>query len=116
MIFKYSFLHSNKFSFPFVLWQHLKAKKTSYYPVYHSLHDTYHWVKSFIDPQFACHRAVGEFTGRLLLQYADSVVIPFDPRDYTPALQRGVNDFKNVLDKTNASAYNVTTSKSKFIQ
>ena len=80
--------------------------------MYHSLHDTYDWVKKFIDPKFACHRAVGEFTLRLLLQYSDSVVIPFDPRDFTPALQKGVDDFKALLDSTSASAYNVTTGKS----
>ena len=67
-----------------------------------------------MDPKFACHRAVGEFTGRLLLQYADSVVVPFDPRDYTPALQKGVNEFKALLTKTNAKAHNVTTGKSKL--
>jgi len=86
-----------------------EGKKTSYYPVYHSLHDTYHWVKTFMDPKFACHRSVGEFTGRLLFQYADSIVIPFDPRTYTQALQKGVDDFKKILGTTSASAYNVTT-------
>ena len=90
-----------------------KGKKTSYYPVYHSLHDTYHWVKTFMDPKFACHRAVGEFTGRLLLQYADSIVIPFDPRTYTQALQKGVDDFKKLLATTNATANNVNTGKSQ---
>jgi len=91
--------------------QDIQAKlNTSSFPVYHSLHDTYHWVKTFIDPKFECHRSVGEFTGRLLLQYADAIVIPFDPRTYTQALQKGVDDFKKILATTNATANNVTTA------
>ncbi|XP_065051514.1 N-acetylated-alpha-linked acidic dipeptidase 2-like [Rhopilema esculentum] len=76
---------------------HSKYDGTSYYPVYHSLHDTYHWMKVFIDPKFECHRSVGEFTGRILLQYADSELVPFDPRDYATALQKGVDDIKKVF-------------------
>ena len=66
-----------------------------------------------MDPKFACHRSVGEFTGRLLFQYADSIVIPFDPRTYTQALQKGVDDFKKILATTRASANNVTTGKAQ---
>ena len=94
----------------FIFSQHLKTRTTSYYPVYHSLHDTYHWMKTFIDPKFECHRSVGEFTGRLLLQFADSMVIPFDPRDLTPALELGATNLKAVLP----SNVNVTTGKSKL--
>ena len=54
-------------------------------------------MKVFIDPKFECHRSVGEFTGRLLLQYADSELVPFDPRDYATALQKGVDDIKKVF-------------------
>ena len=67
-------------------------------------------MKTFIDPKFECHRSVGEFTGRLLLQFADSMVIPFDPRDLTPALELGATNLKAVLP----SNVNVTTGKSKI--
>ena len=66
-------------------------------------------MKTFIDPKFECHRSVAEFSGRLLLQYADAMIIPFDPRDYTPALQRGVDDLKNVFKMKSTGKFNVTT-------
>ena len=53
---------------------------------------------------------MAEFTGRLLLHFADSDVIPFDPRDYSPALQKGVADLKKIFDaNSDTKANNVTT-------
>ena len=66
-------------------------------------------MKKFIDPRFQCHRAVAEFTGRLLFQFADSDIIPFDPRDYTVALEKGVADLAKIFGQKGTAKYNVTT-------
>lgn len=60
------------------------------YPVYHSIHDTYYWVKTFVDPNFKIHLAVGQYMSRVLMKFANSVFLPMDPTNYVPILKKQV--------------------------
>ena len=50
----------------------------SSYPVYHSIHDSFHWMKKFADPNFAHHLALGRVWAQVGLTLADNVILPFN--------------------------------------
>lgn len=52
-------------------------KKMRLYPVYHTQEDTFYWVKKFVDPEFKFHEAMAKFQGGMLLDLADSPILPF---------------------------------------
>ncbi len=66
-------------------------------------------MKTFIDPGFAIHRAVGELNARLMLKLADAPVIPFGILDYSSALMKGASDVKRILQQGNVK--NVSTGR-----
>ena len=48
------------------------------YPSYHTQEDTFYWVEQFADPKFEIHRAMTLLMGGMLLDLADSRIIPLD--------------------------------------
>ena len=62
--------------------------KSLMYPVYHSQHDTYNWVKKFADPEFLFHKAMTQFGGGLLLDYAASPLLPMSVSRYADSLNQ----------------------------
>ncbi|KAK3752319.1 hypothetical protein QZH41_010340, partial [Actinostola sp. cb2023] len=60
--------------------------KSSMYPVYHTTEDTYYWMQKFVDPQFKVHQAMVQFSGGLLLDLSDSLVIPYNVYDFAKVL------------------------------
>jgi len=48
------------------------------YPVYHSVHDSYHWITSFVDPHFTHHLALGRIWAKLTMALADQQILPFN--------------------------------------
>ncbi|XP_037745476.1 putative N-acetylated-alpha-linked acidic dipeptidase [Chelonia mydas] len=64
-----------------------RVEKYSGYPVYHSVYETYEIVERFYDPTFKNHLTVAQVRGGLVFELADSVVLPFDCRDYAEALR-----------------------------
>ncbi|XP_066475642.1 putative N-acetylated-alpha-linked acidic dipeptidase [Tiliqua scincoides] len=87
-----------------------KVDKYSSYPVYHSVYDTYELVERFYDPTFKNHLAVAQVRGGLVFELADSLVIPFDCRDYAMALSSYVQVISNLTLKYQAAltTYNVS--------
>lgn len=57
------------------------------YPVYHSLHDTFYWMKTFVDPEFKTHLAVAKYAGIFLLKLSDSALLPFNTTTYGELLK-----------------------------
>ena len=49
---------------------------------YHSNYDSYHWMKTLIDPDFEIHATVGRFIALLAYHLADDAIIPFDMDTY----------------------------------
>lgn len=58
------------------------------YPVYHSIHDSYYWIKTFVDPEFKTHLAVTKYAGIFLLELADVELLPFNTTTYAELLQK----------------------------
>lgn len=58
-----------------------------FYPTYHSQHDTFKYVKKFVDPDFKFHKASAQLIGGLLLQFADSPLLKMSVMLYADALK-----------------------------
>jgi len=69
--------------------------KSKFYPVYHTQHDTYYWIKTFIDPNFLFHKAMAELSASILLDVADSPILPFNVNDYTKKLNQSFTVLKS---------------------
>ncbi|PSN69670.1 Zn-dependent exopeptidase [Corynespora cassiicola Philippines] len=54
---------------------------------YHSNYDSFHWMKTFVDPDFSIHTTVGQYIGLLAYHLADDLLIPYDLN----ALARNLN-------------------------
>lgn len=46
------------------------------YPSYHTQEDTFYWVQKFADPKFEIHRAMTLLMSGMLIDVADSLIIP----------------------------------------
>ncbi|XP_059497481.1 aminopeptidase NAALADL1 [Stegostoma tigrinum] len=58
------------------------------YPAYHTAYDTFDYASRFIDPGFTSHLTVGRTAGNVLMRMADSVILPFNIRDYSEAIDQ----------------------------
>ncbi|XP_043547477.1 N-acetylated-alpha-linked acidic dipeptidase 2 isoform X1 [Chiloscyllium plagiosum] len=68
-----------------------RTAKFSNYPVYHSAYETFEIVERFYDPTFKKILTVAQIRGGLVYEIADSIIIPFDCRDYADALTNYAN-------------------------
>ena len=64
------------------------------YPVYHSVYDTFDWMKKYVDPEFKKHLALAKYAGLILLKLADSSLLPLTTFRYAQLLQK---HFKTIL-------------------
>ena len=84
------------------------AGKRSFYPVYHSQHDTFNWMKKFVDPEFKFHKAMAQLSASLLLHYADSPLLSLRATDYVDPLKESLNALKKNPDLTSRGNISVT--------
>ena len=77
------------------------------YPVYHSAHDTFYWMKTFVDPEFKTHLAVTKYAGIFLLKLSDSALLPFNTTTYGELLQ---SKAKTLETSSLLQAHNVSTA------
>ena len=79
----------------------------SSYPAYHSIHDTFYYVKNFVDPHFTTHLATARIWASTAFLLAQTPVLPINCSDYAAALNKGVADIQkkhgNALDKEGIS-------------
>ena len=77
------------------------------YPMYHSMHENFHWLSTYVDPSFRYHLTVGKMWIKLGLLLADSLILPFNLSraatkvyDYATKFQK---DHKSILQPQNIS-------------
>lgn len=63
------------------------------YP-YHSCYENFDWMSRFGDPGFQYHKILGQFWGLLLVQLADSPVLPFDLEVYAKHINNYVTELE----------------------
>ena len=74
--------------------------KISIYPAYHSVHDTFAYVKKFVDPNFHYHLTIARVWLQTAFSLSDERVLPLDCVAYANALQTYVTQLeKTVTDK-----------------
>ncbi|EPY75160.1 glutamate carboxypeptidase 2 [Camelus ferus] len=71
----------------------------SSYPLYHSIYETYELVEKFYDPTFKNHLAVAQVRGGIVFELANSIVLPFDCRDYAVVLRNYADTIYNISMK-----------------
>eukprot|EP00794_Sanderia_malayensis_P009273 gene9273-10251_t len=72
------------------------------YPVYHSIHDNFDWMKRFVDPDFRYHETIAKLWLQLALTMADSIILPFNIRRYGENLMKQgeeIEKMKKDVDK-----------------
>ncbi|KAL9966684.1 hypothetical protein ACROYT_G024796 [Oculina patagonica] len=87
------------------------------YPVYHTQEDSYYWMKTFTDPEFAYHATMTKFVGGLLLDFSDTLVLHLDVVRYSKAVKRSFERLETSLklDKLNVSTTFVHNAIQEFI-
>ena len=70
------------------------------YPVYHSVHDSFHWMKYFVDRDFEYHRAIAQIWLELSLQLSDSVILPFNCSRFAERLADYAGAFEKLYGQT----------------
>lgn len=61
---------------------------------YHSCYENYEWMAKFGDPDFRYHKMLGQIWGLLLLELADSPILPFDLEVYSAAFRGYVDNLQ----------------------
>uniref|UniRef100_A0A8C8BFF4 glutamate carboxypeptidase II n=1 Tax=Otus sunia TaxID=257818 RepID=A0A8C8BFF4_9STRI len=86
------------------------VKKYSSYPVYHTVYETYEIVERFYDPTFKNHLTVAQVRGGLVFELANSVVLPFNCRDYASAVSNYAHIIYNLSrnHEEELATYNVS--------
>ncbi|XP_077861865.1 N-acetylated-alpha-linked acidic dipeptidase 2-like [Saccoglossus kowalevskii] len=108
-------------------YRHNPGLGISSYPVYHSVYETYYLVEAFIDPEFNRNLAVTSVWGELARDLADSIIIPFNCKDYAEQIQLAVEDLKSKFesemrnegihfDAVDSAAANFTSAATSFHQ
>ena len=66
-------------------------KKSFPYPVYHTIAETYDWIKQYLDPDYRLHLTVAKLCATFLLRLADNPLLPMNSAsDYTQVLKRSL--------------------------
>lgn len=67
--------------------------------MYHSIHDTFRWMKKFTDPDFRYHSAVTKVILRLTFDIVDAQVVPFDLNRLASSLEKYGKDLEKQNNK-----------------
>ncbi|KAL1968361.1 hypothetical protein VTN77DRAFT_1890 [Rasamsonia byssochlamydoides] len=62
---------------------------------YHSCYENFEWMSRFGDPGFQYHRMLGEVWGLLILELADSPILPFDLEVYAAEVTAYVTELED---------------------
>ncbi|KAM5185899.1 putative N-acetylated-alpha-linked acidic dipeptidase [Callospermophilus lateralis] len=76
-----------------------KMHKFSSYPLYHSVYETYELVETFYYAMFKYHLTVAQVRGGMVFELANSIVLPFDWRDYAVVLKKYDDKIYNISKK-----------------
>lgn len=82
------------------------------YP-YHSCYENWDWMVRFGDPGFQYHKILAQFWGLLILQFADTPVLPFDLEVYADHIASYVIDLEKYAKSQNVPiAHDASSGKS----
>ena len=68
-------------------------------PVYHTKHNNIEWMKKFVDPDMRYHETVAQVITQLVLSFSDSVLLPFDLKEYSRQISNRLGATKSEVEK-----------------
>ena len=80
--------------------------------MYHSVHDTFYWMKKFADGNFEHHRAIGLVWLNTALQLVTTPLVPYNVTDYGVFMKEAANEFAQTHEAT-LLEHNITLSELK---
>uniref|UniRef100_H2ZPF9 Transferrin receptor-like dimerisation domain-containing protein n=1 Tax=Ciona savignyi TaxID=51511 RepID=H2ZPF9_CIOSA len=93
--------------------------KISPYPTYHTAYDTFDYVDRFVDPGFIAHWTVSRISGLIMLLLSDSLVIPFDVKNFAAFVNSQVvateSEFGTLLADNNISLEYLKRAGNNFV-
>ena len=72
-----------------------KHKGVGQYPTYHTGFETFYLVDKIIDPGFRIHRTCAQTSIHILLNLADSLVLPYNFRNFGEEMQKAIDAFNS---------------------
>ncbi|KAH7356052.1 N-acetylated-alpha-linked acidic dipeptidase-like protein 2 [Pyrenochaeta sp. MPI-SDFR-AT-0127] len=68
-------------------------------PIYHthSNYDSFHWMKTYVDPDFLMHRAMCQYLTLMLYHLVDDALLPLDPSNYGPEMRAYFEELREML-------------------
>jgi hypothetical protein len=66
---------------------------------YHSCYDNFAWMKDIMDPTFIYHETLTKIVAFLLLELADTEIIPLSMTDYVQSLDKQTKDLQSWVQK-----------------
>ncbi|XP_039258717.2 putative N-acetylated-alpha-linked acidic dipeptidase [Styela clava] len=63
-----------------------------FYPVYHSVYETFDYMKKFVDPKFTYHQALARVMAELGRRFVDDVILPMNMTYYAVMLNKHKDD------------------------
>lgn len=73
----------------------------------HSCYDNFSWMKKYGDPDFQYHKALAQIWVLLILELADTEMLPFDFNAYSRTLRQHVRDLERYADAKGALRNNL---------
>ncbi|XP_038076194.1 N-acetylated-alpha-linked acidic dipeptidase 2-like isoform X2 [Patiria miniata] len=70
----------------------------SSYPVYHSVYETFYYMKTFLDYDFLRHQAVARLWAEVARDLAESVILPFDCTDYVTKITGSMDTVRTAYE------------------
>ena len=83
--------------------------------MYHSVHDTFYWMKKFADGNFEHHRAIGLVWLNVALQLVTTPLVPYNVTDYGVFMKEAANEFAQTHEAT-LLEHNIKLSEFKRYQ
>ena len=82
----------------------------SSYTTYHTSHDTYYYVKTFLDPDFYYHQATARIWVHTALALSDAVLLPFHTTPFADALDKYVASANSKI-KSDLDSHDISLGK-----
>ena len=65
-----------------------------YYPTYHTGFETFYLVDKILDPHFSLHKSCSQLGMHMMLQMAESALLPLATRHFVAEVKKGIKDFE----------------------
>jgi len=84
------------------------------YPLYHTGYETFYAMDKLIDPGFKLHRTCSQISLHMILQLAESSIVPLDPKGVVSEIEKGFQKMNEKALKDNGAGEALSHLKESF--